>query len=166
VATCPLTPIVHRVPRWSPTELSAKEFAVLECLLSSKEVWSCRRVTQRGWDEFVDPYTTTVKTTIRRLRIKLGDPPIIHTVREGGYRIGRTMKKPREKIMLLFLTSRHPLRVQLTALYAGLSSLWSPQCSSFGPPVNHGVQEAPGTSIGSHRLVTIHNFDALPAIVG
>ena len=43
---------------------------------------------ERGWDEFVDPYTTTVKTTIRRLRIKLGAPPIIHTVREGGYRIG------------------------------------------------------------------------------
>jgi len=26
--------------------------------------------------------------TIRRLRAKLGDPPVIHTVREGGYRIG------------------------------------------------------------------------------
>ena len=31
---------------------------------------------------------TAVKTTIRRLRAKLGDPPVIHTVREGGYRIG------------------------------------------------------------------------------
>jgi len=29
-----------------------------------------------------------VKTTIRRLRAKLGDPPVIRTVREGGYRIG------------------------------------------------------------------------------
>jgi len=28
-----------------------------------------------------------VKTTIRRLRAKLGDPPVIHTVREGGYRV-------------------------------------------------------------------------------
>jgi DNA-binding response OmpR family regulator len=28
-----------------------------------------------------------VKTTIRRLRAKLGDPPMIHTVREAGYRI-------------------------------------------------------------------------------
>jgi hypothetical protein len=35
-----------------------------------------------------DPFTTAVKTTIRRLRAKLGDPPVIHTVREGGYRIG------------------------------------------------------------------------------
>jgi DNA-binding response OmpR family regulator len=29
-----------------------------------------------------------VKTTVRRLRLKLGEPPIIETVREGGYRIG------------------------------------------------------------------------------
>jgi DNA-binding response OmpR family regulator len=29
-----------------------------------------------------------VKTTVRRLRLKLGDPPVIRTVREGGYRIG------------------------------------------------------------------------------
>jgi len=27
-------------------------------------------------------------STIRRLRTKLGDPPMIHTVREAGYRIG------------------------------------------------------------------------------
>jgi DNA-binding response OmpR family regulator len=25
---------------------------------------------------------------VRRLRAKLGDPPVIHTVREAGYRIG------------------------------------------------------------------------------
>jgi DNA-binding response OmpR family regulator len=31
-----------------------------------------------------------VKTTIRRLRAKLGEPPVIETVREGGYRIGRS----------------------------------------------------------------------------
>jgi DNA-binding response OmpR family regulator len=42
------------------------------------------------WDSEADPFTTAVKTTIRRLRLKLGDPPVIHTVREGGYRIGRS----------------------------------------------------------------------------
>jgi hypothetical protein len=40
------------------------------------------------WDEAADPFTSTVKTTIRRLRAKLGDPPVIQTVRESGYRIG------------------------------------------------------------------------------
>ena len=39
------------------------------------------------WDEMADPFTSTVKTTIGRLRAKLGEPPIIVTVREGGYRI-------------------------------------------------------------------------------
>ena len=33
-------------------------------------------------------FTTTVKTTIGRLRAKLGDPPVIETVRDSGYRIG------------------------------------------------------------------------------
>jgi DNA-binding response OmpR family regulator len=29
-----------------------------------------------------------VKTTIGRLRAKLGDPPVIQTIRDSGYRIG------------------------------------------------------------------------------
>jgi DNA-binding response OmpR family regulator len=70
-------------------ELSPKELALLECLLSaSGRVISTEELLQRVWDEHADPFTTTVKTTIRRLRAKLGDPPIIHTVREGGYRFG------------------------------------------------------------------------------
>jgi DNA-binding response OmpR family regulator len=70
-------------------ELSPKEFAVLECLLSSGDrVVSAEELLERAWDEAADPFTTAVKTTIRRLRAKLGDPPVIHTVREGGYRIG------------------------------------------------------------------------------
>ena len=49
---------------------------------------SAEELLARVWDEYTDPFTTTVKTTIRRLRAKLGDPPMIHTVREAGYRIG------------------------------------------------------------------------------
>jgi len=51
-------------------------------------VVSAEELLERAWDEAADPFTTAVKTTIRRLRAKLGDPPVIHTVREGGYRIG------------------------------------------------------------------------------
>jgi len=70
-------------------ELSPKEFAVLECLLASAgRVVSAEELLERAWDEAADPFTTAVKTTIRRLRAKLGDPPVIDTVREGGYRIG------------------------------------------------------------------------------
>jgi DNA-binding response OmpR family regulator len=70
-------------------DLSPKEFAVLECLLASGDkVVSAEELLERVWDEQADPFTTAVKTTIRRLRAKLGDPPVIETVREGGYRIG------------------------------------------------------------------------------
>jgi DNA-binding response OmpR family regulator len=70
-------------------ELSPKEFAVLECLLASAgRVVSSEDLLERVWDEQTDPFTTAVKTTVLRLRAKLGDPPIIQTVREGGYQIG------------------------------------------------------------------------------
>jgi DNA-binding response OmpR family regulator len=70
-------------------DLSPKEFAVLECLLAAAgRVVSAEELLERAWDAAADPFTTAVKTTVRRLRIKLGEPPVIHTVREGGYQIG------------------------------------------------------------------------------
>jgi len=70
-------------------DLSPREFALLECLLAAADrVVSAEELLERAWDEAADPFTTTVKTTMRRLRAKLGDPPVIQTVREGGYRIG------------------------------------------------------------------------------
>jgi DNA-binding response OmpR family regulator len=70
-------------------DLSPKEFALLECLLAaSGRVVSAEELLDRVWDEAADPFTTAVKTTIRRLRGKLGEPPVIETVREAGYRIG------------------------------------------------------------------------------
>ena len=70
-------------------ELSPKEFAVLECLLAADgRVVPTEELLERVWDAEADPFTTAVKTTIRRLRLKLGSPPVIHTFREGGYRIG------------------------------------------------------------------------------
>lgn len=71
-----------------PLALTPKEFAVLECLLAAQgRVVSAEELLERVWDEVANPFTTTVKTTIGRLRGKLGDPPLIETVREGGYRI-------------------------------------------------------------------------------
>jgi DNA-binding response OmpR family regulator len=70
-------------------ELTPKEFAVLEYLLGCEgRPVSAEELLERVWDEAADPFTTTVKTTIRRLRTKLGEPAIIGTVREAGYRIG------------------------------------------------------------------------------
>ena len=70
-------------------ELSPKEFAVLEYLLAARErVVSAEELLERVWDEAADPFSTAVKQTMRRLRVKIGDPPLIRTVREGGYQIG------------------------------------------------------------------------------
>jgi DNA-binding response OmpR family regulator len=70
-------------------ELSPKEFAVLECLLVAEgRPVSAEELLDRVWDQATDPFTTTVKATVNRLRAKLGDPPLIETVRERGYRIG------------------------------------------------------------------------------
>ena len=69
--------------------LTTKELAVLECLLAANgRPVPAEELLERVWDEAADPFTTTVKTTIGRLRAKLGDPPVIQTVRESGYRIG------------------------------------------------------------------------------
>ena len=70
-------------------DLSPREFAVLECLLAAEgRAVSAEELLERVWDEMADPFTTAVKSTIRRLRAKLGEPPVVETVREGGYRIG------------------------------------------------------------------------------
>ncbi|GAB3452653.1 response regulator transcription factor [Actinophytocola sediminis] len=70
-------------------ELSPKEFALLECLLAAPGlVLSAEELLERVWDEAADPFSSAVKHTMHRLRGKLGDPPVIVTIREGGYRIG------------------------------------------------------------------------------
>jgi DNA-binding response OmpR family regulator len=68
--------------------LTPKEFGVLELLLSAQgRVVSAEELLERVWDEMADPFTGTVKVTVSRLRAKLGNPPIIETVAQAGYRI-------------------------------------------------------------------------------
>jgi len=69
-------------------ELSPKEFGVLEHLLrAGGAVVSAEELLERVWDEAADPFTNTVKVTVSRLRAKLGEPPIVETVPQAGYRI-------------------------------------------------------------------------------
>jgi DNA-binding response OmpR family regulator len=69
-------------------DLGPKEFGVLELLLAAQgRVVSAEELLQRVWDEMADPFTTAVKVTISRLRRKLGDPPVIDTIAQVGYRI-------------------------------------------------------------------------------
>lgn len=68
--------------------LNPKELAVLEYLLSARgRVVSAEELLDRVWDSAADPFTTTVKATMNRLRTKLGEPPVIETVPRSGYRI-------------------------------------------------------------------------------
>jgi DNA-binding response OmpR family regulator len=69
-------------------ELSPKELGVLELLLAAGgRVVSSEEMLERVWDENADPFSQAVKTTVSRLRVKLGDPPIIETVVHAGYRL-------------------------------------------------------------------------------
>jgi DNA-binding response OmpR family regulator len=68
--------------------LNPKEFAVLELLLTAPGVvMSAEEILERVWDETADPFSQAVRTTVSRLRAKLGDPPLIETVAKAGYRI-------------------------------------------------------------------------------
>jgi DNA-binding response OmpR family regulator len=68
--------------------LNPKEFAVLEVLLGADgAVVSAEQLFERVWDEEADPFSQAVKTTMSRLRAKLGDPPVIETITRSGYRV-------------------------------------------------------------------------------
>jgi DNA-binding response OmpR family regulator len=84
-----LDPLRHTVTRQGhPIDLSAKEFGVLETLMRADHaVLSAEDLLEQVWDEFADPFTNTVLVTLSRLRRKLGDPQVIETVPNVGYRI-------------------------------------------------------------------------------
>jgi DNA-binding response OmpR family regulator len=84
-----LDPARRTVTRGSrPLELAPKEFAVLELLLAAQgAVVTPEELAEHAWDENLDPLSNTVRMTIMTLRRKLGDPPLVETVRGSGYRV-------------------------------------------------------------------------------
>jgi DNA-binding response OmpR family regulator len=71
-----------------PIELTPKEFSVLEALLAAGgAVVSNGELVERVWDENADPFTNSVRMSVLRLRRKLGEPPVIETVKGAGYRV-------------------------------------------------------------------------------
>jgi two-component system, OmpR family, response regulator VanR len=84
-----LDPARHTVMRDDrPIELAPKEFAVLEALLAAQgDVVTPEALLERVWDEQTDPLSNTVRVTVMTLRRKLGDPPLVETVRGSGYRV-------------------------------------------------------------------------------
>ena len=69
--------------------LTKKELGVLEVLMGVEgAVVSSEELLERVWDEFADPFTTTVRVTVMTLRKKLGEPQVVRTVVGSGYRLG------------------------------------------------------------------------------
>ncbi|MBB6174769.1 DNA-binding response OmpR family regulator [Nocardiopsis mwathae] len=68
--------------------LTAKELGVLEELLRADGApVTATHLTEKVWDEHLDPFSGVLKVVVHRLRRKLGDPPLIETVPGHGYRI-------------------------------------------------------------------------------
>ncbi|MFJ4296794.1 response regulator transcription factor [Curtobacterium sp. NPDC089689] len=79
----------HEVRRRGlPVSLTAKEFTVLEVLLTAAgRVVGRTELLERGWDEMSAPGSNVVDVLVGQLRRRLGSPDPIETVRGVGYRV-------------------------------------------------------------------------------
>lgn len=78
----------HRATRrGDDLALTPRELAVLRHLMRRPDVVvSAEELLEHVWDAHADPFTTSVRVIVSRLRRKLGDPPPIETVVGAGYR--------------------------------------------------------------------------------
>jgi DNA-binding response OmpR family regulator len=68
--------------------LTVKEYTVLELLLSrAGHPVSREELVEHCWDQLTTPMSNALDVVVSQLRRKLGDPPLIATVRAIGYRI-------------------------------------------------------------------------------
>jgi two-component system OmpR family response regulator len=83
-----LDPATREVSRdGAAVELSAKEFALLECFMRRPgEVLSRLHLLEHAWDFAYENRSNVVDVYIRRLRRKLGEG-VLETVRGAGYRL-------------------------------------------------------------------------------
>ena len=69
-------------------DLTPREFALLRYfLLHPGEVLSAETLLEHVWDANADPFTTSVRVILGRLRRKLGSPSPIATIPRVGYRL-------------------------------------------------------------------------------
>lgn len=72
-----------------PLDLTGREFAVLRYFAQRMgEVVSTEELLEHCWDANADAFTGSVRVILSRLRKKLGDPPMIQTLKGVGYRLG------------------------------------------------------------------------------
>ena len=89
VGTLSLDLVDHKVHRDTrQIELSARELMLLKVLMREPgRVFSRTELCQRVWEHQHEYDTKLVEVFIGRLRKKIGEPPLIHTVRHVGYTI-------------------------------------------------------------------------------
>lgn len=69
--------------------VSDKEFAVLEHLLTrAGQAVSRTELIEHCWDSSADPMSNVVDAVVKRLRAKLAEPRLIHTLHGRGFRLG------------------------------------------------------------------------------
>ncbi len=92
VADLTLDTLTHRVKRGDKTiDLTAKEYAVLECLMhDTNRVLTRTLIAEHVWNYDVYNQSNVVNVYIRNLRRKIDDDAevkLIHTIRGAGYRL-------------------------------------------------------------------------------
>jgi two-component system copper resistance phosphate regulon response regulator CusR len=69
-------------------QLTTRELALLRYFLHHPgRVLPAEELLEHVWDANADPFTTSVRVILSRLRRKLGDPPPIETITGAGYRL-------------------------------------------------------------------------------
>lgn len=69
-------------------KLTIKEFAVLRYLLCNpNRIVSRSELIDHCWDEMAEPMSNVVDVKVAQLRKKLGQPPLVHTIRGAGYQL-------------------------------------------------------------------------------
>ena len=87
VSDLTLNLVDHSVRRGTdPLDLSARELTLLKVLMREPErTFTRTELCERVWEREHEYDTKLVEVFIGRLRKKLGEPPLIHTVRHVGY---------------------------------------------------------------------------------
>ncbi len=94
-ATLEIDLLARKVKRdEKPIPLLPKEFQILEYLMQNQNrVVTRSALLEQIWDYRFDPHTSLIDTHVSRLRKKIEegfDKPLLHTVRNVGYRLSET----------------------------------------------------------------------------
>jgi DNA-binding response OmpR family regulator len=69
-------------------DLTAREFSLLRYFMHHPgDVLSAEDLLEHVWDANADPFTSSVRVILSRLRRKLGDPAPIVTITNVGYQL-------------------------------------------------------------------------------